>query len=82
MSYIFLLLAFIRFFYISFLKNVLGQTMLVQTKLLDLDEERKLILEPKKVIDRCSISLQNIIIMEYLIKWKNVPLEEATWENE
>jgi hypothetical protein len=41
-----------------------------------------LILEPEKVIDRCSISLWNRTIMEYLIKWKNMPPEEATWENE
>ena len=55
--------------------------MLVHAKLPELDEEGKLILELEKVMDRCSISLQNITIMEYLIKWKNIPPEEATCEN-
>jgi hypothetical protein len=71
-----------KVFHVSFLKKVLGQTMPVQIELPELDEEGKLILEPEKVIDQCSLSLWNRTIMEYLIKWKNMPLEEATWENE
>jgi hypothetical protein len=68
-------------FHVSWLEKVLGQTMAMQTKLPKLDEEGKLILEPKKVIDQHSISLRNRTIMENLIKWKNMPLEEATWKN-
>jgi hypothetical protein len=56
--------------------------MLVQIKLLELDEEDKLLFEPEKVIDQCSLSLENRTIIEYLIKSKNMPLEEDTWENE
>jgi hypothetical protein len=41
-----------------------------------------LILELEKFVDGHSTSLQNITIMENLIKWKNMPPEEATWENE
>jgi len=51
-------------------------------KFLELDEEGKLILEPQKVMNQYSLSLWNRTIMEYLIKWKNMPLEEATWESE
>ena len=56
--------------------------MLVQSKLLELDTKGKLILEQEKVIDQCFVSLQNRTIMEYLIKWKNMPSKEATWEDE
>jgi hypothetical protein len=55
--------------------------MAMQTKLPKLDEEGKLNLEPEKVIDQCSLYLKNRTIMEHLMKWKNTPLEEATWEN-
>jgi hypothetical protein len=41
----------------TFLNNVLGQTVLVKIELPELDEEGKLILEPEKNIDRCSIYL-------------------------
>ena len=54
--------------------------MPMQTELLDLNKEGKLNLEPKTIIDsQCSLSLWYRTIMEYLIKWKNTPLEEATW---
>ena len=56
--------------------------MSVQIEITELDEEGKLILEPEKVIDQCSLSLWNRTIMECLIKWKNIPIEEARWENE
>jgi hypothetical protein len=64
-----------KVFHVSYLKKVLGQTLSVQTKILELDEEGKLILEREKVIDWNSISLRNKTIMEYLIKWKCMPPE-------
>jgi hypothetical protein len=69
-------------FHVSRLKGILGQTMSVQTNNPELDEEGKLILESKNIIDSRSISLRNRTIMEYLIKWNTMPLVEATWENE
>jgi hypothetical protein len=71
-----------KVFHVSYLKTVVGQTMPVQIELPELYEEGKLILEPEKVIDKHSLYLLNITIMEFLIKWKNITLEEATWENE
>jgi len=57
--------------------------MIVQREIPKLiNNEGKLILEPEKVIDQFSLFLRNRIVMDYLRKWKNVPLEEATWENE
>ena len=46
-----------KVFHVSFLKRVLGQTMSVQIKLLEIDEKGKLILEIEKFIDRHSKSL-------------------------
>jgi hypothetical protein len=71
-----------KVFHVYCLKKVLGQTMLVQIELPELDEEGKLIFEPEKVIDQHSLFLWNRTTMECLIEWKNMPLEEATWENE
>ena len=71
-----------KYFHVYCLKNVLGQTMSVQIKLPKLGDERKLILDLEKVVDRHSISLRNRTIIENRIKWKNMPLVEATWENE
>jgi hypothetical protein len=64
-----------KVFNVSFLKKVLGQTIPLQIELPKLDEEGKLILEPEKIINRFSLSLQNITLMEYLIKCKNMRLE-------
>jgi len=50
--------------------------------LLELDEEGKIILEPEAVKEIRTRQLQNRSISEYLIKWKNLPLEYSTWEDE
>jgi len=54
----------------------------VQTILLELDEEGKIILEPKAVTETRTRQLQNWSIAEYLIKWKNLPAEYSTWEDD
>ena len=38
-------------------------------------------MEPEEITEK-RIQQQNMSILEYLIKWKNMPLESATWENE
>jgi hypothetical protein len=68
--------------HVSSLKRVLGQIMSLQIELPELDYEGNLIIKPEKFIDRLYISMWNRTIVEYLIKWKNMPLEETTWENE
>ncbi len=47
-----------------------------------LDEEGKFILEPEAIIETRIKQLRNRAITEYLIQWKNLPLEDATWEDE
>ena len=69
-------------FHVSCLKKVIGDKILVQTIFPKLDEEEKIILEPKAVTERRNWQLRNRSILEYLIKWKNLPTEDSTWEDE
>jgi hypothetical protein len=50
--------------------------------LLELDEEGKTILDPEVVIETRICQLRNQSISEYLIKWKSLPTEDSTWEDE
>ena len=68
-------------FHVSCLKKVIGDKLLVQTIFPELDEEGKTILEPEEVT-KTRTQLQNRSISEYLIKWKNLPTEDSTWEDE
>ena len=69
-------------FHVSCLKKVIGENLLVQTILPELDEEGKIILEPEAVTETRTRQLWNQSISEYLIKWKNLPTEDSTWEDE
>ena len=48
---------------------------------LEIEEEGKIILEPGVVTETRTRQLQNQSILEYLIKWKNLPAEDSTWED-
>ena len=61
---------------------MLGQHQSVQTTLPALDEEGKLILEPEVIINIRERRLHTRMIKQYLIKWKNFPKEEASWETD
>jgi hypothetical protein len=65
-----------------FLKKVIGEKIPVQTILLELDKEGKIILEPKAITDTRIHQLRNISISKYLIKWRKLPVEYSTWEDE
>ena len=68
-------------FHVSCLKKVIGENIPVQTILSELDEEGKIILEPEAVTETRTRQLRRSI-SEYLIKWKNLPTEDSTWEDE
>ena len=70
------------FFHVSCLKKVIGGKLPVQTIFPELDEEGKIILEPKAVTETRTRQLRNRSISEYLIKWKNLPTKDSTWEDE
>ena len=69
-------------FHVSCLKKVIGENIPVQTIFPELDEEGKIILEPEAVTETRTRQLRNRSISEYLIKWKNLPTEDSTWEDE
>jgi hypothetical protein len=54
-------------FHITCLKKVIGEKIPVQTILLELDEEGKIILDPKAITDTRIRQLRNRSISEYLI---------------
>ena len=69
-------------FHVSCLSKVIGENILVQTIFPELDEEGKIILEPEAVTETRTRQLRNRSISKYLIKWKNLPTEDSTWEDE
>ena len=69
-------------FHVSCLKKVIGDKIPVRTIFPELDEEGKIILEPEAVTETRTRQLRNRSILEYLIKWKNLPIEDSTWEDE
>ena len=56
--------------------------MPIQTILPDLDEEEKVILEPENILEIKTNSLLNRVIIEYLMKWKNLPVEDSTYKDD
>ena len=54
----------------------------VQTILPDISEEWEIILELKTILETRNKQLGNRAITKYLVKWKNPPVEEETWEYE
>jgi hypothetical protein len=46
-----------------------------------LDEEGRIILEPEAIIATQEKRIRSRVIMEYMIKWKNLPKEDVVWES-
>lgn len=69
-------------FHVSCLKKVMGQNIAITINLLPLNEEGKLMLETVEIIDVREKNLRNHTLREYLVHWKHLPLDDATWEGE
>ncbi|XP_059069985.1 uncharacterized protein LOC131859837 [Cryptomeria japonica] len=67
-------------FHVSCLKKALGQQITPTLELPPLDYEGKLILKPETVLNVREKRLKDKVITEYLVKWKGLPPEDATWE--
>jgi hypothetical protein len=60
----------------------LAQHVVANDELPPVDEEGHLIFIPEDVLEVRAKKLRNRDIKEYLVKWKNLPIEDANWENE
>ena len=61
-------------------KKKLGKHQIVQTILPMLDDEGRVIWEPEAIIATRERKLHSLTLKEYLIRWKNIPDEDTSWE--
>jgi hypothetical protein len=47
-----------------------------------LDEEGQLELVPEEVLEERECRLRRRVIKECLVRWRGLPVEDATWEGE
>ena len=69
-------------FKIYCLKKYIGQKIVTSEILPPLDDEGQLTLVPEKILKTRERILRSITIKNYLVKWKDIPSEDATWEEE
>jgi hypothetical protein len=69
-------------FHVSCLKRAIGQHITPLEVLPPLDEEGQLVLMPEEILEVWEKKLRRRSIKEYLVKWKDLPIEDAMWESE
>jgi len=69
-------------FHVSYLERAIGQHVMPLEVLPPLDKEVQLVLIPEDILEVQEKRLRKRSIKEYLIKWKDLPIEDAMWENE
>jgi hypothetical protein len=69
-------------FHISFLKKAVRQQVTTSEELPPLEEEGLLELVPEEVQEHRERRLRSRVIRECLIRWRGLPVEDATWEGE
>ena len=69
-------------FHVSCLKKSLGHKIFTSETLPPLDDEGQLTLVLEKNLKTRERRLRSRTIKEYLVQWKDLPTEDATWEEE
>jgi hypothetical protein len=69
-------------FHVSSLKKVVGQFINTSEELPPLDEEGQLELVLEEELEFREWKLRSRVIRECLIRWRGLPVEDATWESE
>jgi hypothetical protein len=67
---------------VSCLKRAIGQHITLLEVLSPLDEEGQLILILEEILEVREKNLRRRSIKKYLVKWKDLPIEDATWDSE
>ena len=65
-------------FHVSCLKKALGQQVSATEELPPTDDEGHLVLQPEAIIDTRERQLRSSTVREYLVRWRNLPDEDAT----
>jgi hypothetical protein len=68
-------------FHVSCLKKVVGQFISTSEELPPLDEEGQLELVSEEILEFRERKLRSRVIRECLIRWRGLPVEDATWES-
>jgi hypothetical protein len=61
---------------------VFGQDQPMKKEIPEFDDEGKFILEPEGILSTKENVLRSRTIKEYLVKWKDLPEEDSSWESE
>jgi hypothetical protein len=69
-------------FHVFCLKKVIGQHIIPIETLPPTDEKGYLVLILEEILEVREKRVRKRSIKEYLIKWKDLPIKDATWENE
>lgn len=69
-------------FHVSCLKNPVRENVKSSLYLPPLDKEEHLQLFHEELLEVQEKKLQIRTIREYLVRWKDVPIKDATWEGE
>jgi hypothetical protein len=69
-------------FHISCLEKAVGQHVIILEEFPPLDEEGQCELVPEEVLEQRERRLRSRIIRECLVRWRGLPVEDATWEGE
>jgi hypothetical protein len=69
-------------FHVSCLKKSIDQHITPIEILPPMDEEGQLVLISEEILEVWEKRLRKRSIREYMIRWKDLPIEDATWENE
>jgi hypothetical protein len=68
-------------FHVSCLKKAMGQFISTSEELPPLDEDRQLELVLEEALEFRELKLRSRVIIECLIRWRGLPVEDATWES-
>jgi hypothetical protein len=69
-------------FHVSCLKKAVGQFISTSEELPLLDEEGQLELVPEEILEFRERRFSSRVIGECLVRWRGLPIEDATWESE